>query len=97
MPLLPEDPKDRKYMLMGLRIAGDFGASIAVPVILFVIIGQWLDGKYEKTPLFTVIAFLLAALVSGKMLYKKAKKYGKEYNALDEKEPKKDTLKSIIE
>ncbi|MFH1947553.1 MAG: AtpZ/AtpI family protein [Candidatus Magasanikbacteria bacterium] len=83
MSLLPTDPKDRKYMLMGLRIAGDFGASIAVPVILFVLIGQWLDGKYEKTPLFTVIAFILAALVSGKMLYKKAKKYGKEYNDLD--------------
>ena len=84
-------------MLMGLRIAGDFGASIAVPVILFVLIGQWLDGKYEKTPLFTVTAFILAALVSGKMLYKKAKKYGKEYNALDEKEPEKDIDKPIIE
>ncbi|MBU2542544.1 AtpZ/AtpI family protein [Patescibacteria group bacterium] len=85
MSLLPTDPKDRKYMLMGLRIAGDFGASIAVPVILFVLMGQWLDGKYEKTPLFTVIAFILAAVVSGKMIYKKAKQYGKEYSALDEK------------
>ena len=70
---------------MGLRIVGDFGASIAVPVITFVLIGQWLDGKYEKTPLFTVIAFVLAAFVSGKMIYKKSKRYGKEYNDLDKK------------
>ncbi len=72
-------------MLMGLRIISDFGASIAVPVVLFVIIGQWLDNKYEKGPLFTVIAFLLAALVSGKIIYKKSKQYGKEYNDLDKK------------
>ena len=82
---------------MGLRIVGDFGASIAVPVILFVLVGQWLDGKYEKTPLFTVIAFILAALVSAKMIYMKSKQYGKEYNALDQKESKKDTNKPIIE
>ena len=72
-------------MMMGLRIVSDFGASIAVPVILFVLIGQWLDNKYDKSPLFTVIAFVLAALVSGRIIYKKSKQYGKEYNDLDKK------------
>ena len=70
-------------MLMGLRIAGDFGATIAVPIIVFVIIGQWLDGKYEKSPLFTVLGFILAAVLSGKMIYKKAKAYGKEYQNIE--------------
>ena len=84
MSLLPQDPKDRKYMLMGIRIAGDFGASIAVPIILFVIAGQWLDGKYDKSPWFTVIGFILAAVLSGRMIYKKAKQYGEEYRKLDE-------------
>lgn len=88
MSLLPENPKDRKYMLMGLRIAGDFGATIAVPVILFVIAGQWLDGRYDKSPWFTVSAFLLAALLSGKMLYKKAKAYSKEYESIDQENKK---------
>ena len=85
MSLLPSDPKDRKYMLMGLRIAGDFGATIAVPIIIFVLIGQWLDEKYAKSPWFTVIGFVLAALVSGRIIYKKAKRYGKEYQDLDKK------------
>jgi len=85
MPLLPTDPKDRKYILLGLRITGDFGATIAVPIIIFVLIGQWLDGKYEKSPWFTVLAFILAAILSGKMIYKKAKAYGKEYQDLDKK------------
>lgn len=83
MSLLPTDPKDRKYMLLGLKIAGDFGATIAVPVIIFVLIGQWLDEKYLKSPWFTVGGFVLAVLVSGKIIYRKAKAYGKEYQALD--------------
>ncbi|HBU06517.1 MAG TPA: hypothetical protein DEB09_00360 [Candidatus Magasanikbacteria bacterium] len=84
MALLPENPKDRKYMLMGLRIIGDFGATIAVPVVVFVLIGQWLEGKYGYAPWFTVIAFIIAAVLSGKMIYKKAKQYGDEYKKIDE-------------
>ncbi len=77
------DAKDRKYYLFALRIIGDFGASIAVPVVIFVLIGQWLDDKYDKSPWFTVLAFVLAAVLSGRMIYKKAKRYGKEYQDLD--------------
>lgn len=72
-------------MLLGLRIVGDFGATIAVPVVVFVLIGQWLDEKYSKSPWFTIIAFALAALVSGKIIYKKAKEYGKEYQDIGKK------------
>jgi F0F1-type ATP synthase assembly protein I len=77
------DTKQRKYYLFALRIVGDFGASIALPVVLFVLIGQWLDSKYQRTPLFTIIAFVLAAIVSGRIIYRKAKTYGKEFNDLD--------------
>ena len=71
-------------MMMGLRIAGDFGIAIAVPIIIFVIIGQWLDEKYAKSPLFTVLAFILAIVLSGISIYKKAKRYGEEFKRLDE-------------
>ena len=84
MGLLPSDSKDRKYMLMGLRITGDFGATIAVPIIVFVIIGQWLDGKYDKSPWFTVLGFILATILSGRLIYKKAKAYGKEYQNIED-------------
>jgi len=95
MPLLPQDPKERKYTLMGLRLVGDFGATIAVPVILFVLIGQWLEGRFGHAPWFTVGAFVIAAILSGKMIYKKAKAYGREYEALDKnKTIKKDNLES---
>lgn len=74
---------DRKNAILGLRIVGDFGMTIAIPVVVFVIIGQWMDGKYNTGPWFTIGSFILAALVSGRSIYKKAKEYGKEYQALN--------------
>lgn len=82
--------EDRKYMLLGLRIAADFGATIAVPVVLFVLIGRWLDARYGFAYTFTALAFVLAALVSAKMIFKKARSYGKEYQSLDTTQKKKD-------
>jgi predicted permease len=85
MAILPTDPRDRKAMLMGLRIAGDFGVAIAVPIVIFVIIGQWLEGEYGHAPWFTVLAFIISAVLSGISIYKKAKRYGKEFRDLDKK------------
>jgi F0F1-type ATP synthase assembly protein I len=89
MSNIPQNNNDRRYAMLAFRILADFGATIAVPVVVFVLVGQWLDGKYDKSPWFTVIAFLLAALVSGKMIYDKAKRYGKEYEGLNNKDEKK--------
>ena len=73
---------DRQYYLFGLKIAGDFGVVIAMPVVLFVLGGRWLDERYNHSWLFTVLAFILAALVSGVIVYRKAKRYGEEYQKL---------------
>mgnify|MGYP001563999127 CR=1 FL=1 len=75
----------REYYLFAFKIIGDFGASLAVPVVILVLIGQYLDGKYQKSPLFTILGFVLAALVSGKIIYRKAKQYGEQYKQLDKK------------
>jgi len=76
---------DKEYLRLGLKIISDFGATLALPVVIFVLIGQWLDEKYNHTYLFTVIAFVLAALVSGKMIYQKAKYYDKAYHDIEKK------------
>jgi hypothetical protein len=86
---------DRKYYLLGLRIAGDFGATIAVPVILFVLIGQWLDERYASGSKFMILGLVLSALLSAKMIHKKAKHYGEEYETIDitnKEDTKKETL-----
>ncbi len=82
MPEKSAKSSDRQYYLFAIKIAGDFGATIAIPVVTFVFIGRWLDQIYDKWLLFTVISFILAALVSARIIYKKAKRYGSQYQAL---------------
>ncbi len=73
---------DWSYHLFAFRIIGDFGATIAAPVVLFVLVGRSLDERYQGGWLFTVLAFVLAALLSGIVIYRKAKRYGQEYQKL---------------
>lgn len=72
--------------MLGIQIIGDFGAIIAIPVVGLVLLGQWLEGKYGYAPWFTIGAFILAALISGRMIYKKAKEYSVKYQAIDKKD-----------
>ncbi len=79
------DPTQRAYLSLGVRIMSDFGATSAVPVIVFVLIGQWLDHRYAAGSMYTIGAFVLSAGISGWIVYKKALGYAKEYEELNEK------------
>jgi len=81
----PKKTTDREYMLFAIRIMGDFGVSIAAPVVVFVLIGQYLDGRYGHAPFFTVLGFLLAAALTVRIIQRKAKRYGEEYQKMDKK------------
>lgn len=81
----PKKTNSRQYQLFAFKMLGDFGVSIAAPVVLLVLVGQYLDGKYDKLPLFTVLGFVLAALLTAKIIYKKVKFYGEEYKRMNEK------------
>ncbi|MEK7532534.1 MAG: AtpZ/AtpI family protein [Patescibacteria group bacterium] len=73
---------DRRYWLLGLRIAGDFGATIAIPVVAFAYLGKRLDVRLGTAPWFLIVSFALAALISGVLIYRKAIRYGKDYQQL---------------
>ncbi len=78
----PKPTADREYYLFAFRIIGDFGATIAVPVIIFVLVGQYLDGKYGTSPWLTVLGIVFAGLITAKIIHRKAKRYGEEYEKL---------------
>ncbi len=80
----PSKSSSRDYYLFGFKIIGSFGASIAIPIIIFVLIGQHFDKKYNSAPFYTVGAFVLAAAISAKIIYKQAKGFGAEYKKLNE-------------
>lgn len=85
MAELPNKTSDRAYYLFALRIVGDFGATIAVPAILAAWIGSLLDEKYGHAPLFTAICLLTAFLATARIITKKAKRYGQQYDELNRK------------
>lgn len=80
--LKPTKKNDRDYYLFALKIVGDFGVSLAAPVVVFALIGQSLDEKYQTRPWFLILGFVVAAVSSGAIIYRKAKKYGEIYKKM---------------
>ncbi|MFA7653629.1 MAG: AtpZ/AtpI family protein [Candidatus Magasanikbacteria bacterium] len=74
---------DRAYYMFAMRIVGDFGIAIAVPAVLGVLLGNWLDNKFDKYPLFLIICLVLAFAATVRIIQKKAKRYGDQYNKLN--------------
>lgn len=79
---------DSKFMMFGIRIVGEFGGLIAIPVVAFVLLGRWLDVRWGTKPWMTIGAFVLAALVSGIMVWRRTKDVAKEYQTLINTEKK---------
>ena len=77
-----EKASDRDYYLLGLRVVADFGATIAVPAVVFSWLGKRLDDRWGTKPWLIISGFILAALISGISIYRKARTYGNEYQKL---------------
>ncbi|HLD34862.1 MAG TPA: AtpZ/AtpI family protein [Patescibacteria group bacterium] len=73
---------ERSYYLFALRIVGDFGATIAVPVVALSLLGKYLDQRWQTGPWLLIIGFVLSLLISVLIIYRKAKRYGQEYQKL---------------
>lgn len=76
---------ERKYYVFAMKIAGDFGATIAIPVVVSALVGQKIDSFYGTRPLFLIIGMVLSAILTGLLIYKKAKIYGQQFQDLDKK------------
>ena len=74
---------DRRSYMLGLKIMGDFGASIAVPVVAFVLAGKWLQNKFHFAPFGIIVGFVLAAALSTMLIRRKAAWYAAEYKTLE--------------
>ncbi len=76
---------ERKYYVFAMKIAGDFGATIAIPIVVSAWISQKIDSFYGTRPLFLIIGMALSAIFTGLLIYKKAKIYGQQFQDLDKK------------
>lgn len=65
-----------------LRIAGDFGVSLAVPAVVATLLGAFLDKKFGTTPWIMLILLVLAFVGSTRSLIQKAKQYAKDISSV---------------
>ncbi len=79
---------DREYQRLAFRIFADFGVSIAAPAVLAALLGKWLDEKFQTTPWILVSCFAAAFILTAVSVVKKAKRYQKEYVAIERSRPK---------
>lgn len=61
---------------------GEFGAAIAVPVVLLSWLGKRLDQAYGTGPWLLIAGFVAAFALSAAAIYRRSKTYGREYEAL---------------
>ena len=72
----------RAYYLFGLRIVGDFGATIALPAVAAAWFGTRLDAKWGSKPYALAACVFAALLVTAVIVRRKAVSYGKQYQQL---------------
>lgn len=62
------DGKNRLTTLKTLAIAAEFGFIIAIPLVIFSLIGNWLANKYQNR-LFLIFSLVAALIFSTVWLY----------------------------
>lgn len=81
---MPEEPKklmpDRYYYSLGLRIAGDFGATIAIPAVLAAFLGKYLDERWGTKPWMMLILLAIAFAITAVIIRRKAAHYAQLYD-----------------
>jgi len=79
----PPDSKkpDAYYVRLALRIAADFGVSIAVPALVATYVGQKLDTRFQSHPWLLIACLVVAFTLTAHWLVKKAKIYQNMYEA----------------
>ncbi len=68
-----------------LASAVNLGTSVAAAIGICLYAGWWLDGKFGKEPLFTMLGLLLGVLSAGKMMWEKLKPESRRPPSSDER------------
>ena len=74
-PQKPNIPTITKWSMAA--IAAEFGFIIAIPLVVFALIGKKLDAKFDTFPGFTLAAIVLAVTSTTIWMTKRLKQYMK--------------------
>ena len=68
---MKKDSKEEKSgLIYSLNLATHLGFMIAIPIVVFIALGNFLDGCFNTGPIFILLGLLLALAVSIYEIYK---------------------------
>jgi F0F1-type ATP synthase assembly protein I len=68
-----EEKKAEASTWAALQLAWELGYMISLPAVVFGFAGAFLDKRYGTSPLFLILGFALALLISGVSVVRKVK------------------------
>lgn len=69
-----EESRENKRLLNVWGLAGELGLLIAIPVVVLVLAGVWLDKKLGTLPLFIIVGIVVSMIVSTVAVARKVKR-----------------------
>ena len=70
---------DRYYYWLGIRAAGDFGVTIAIPALIAAYLGKLLDLHFGTSPWLLISCFTIAFVITIAICVRRARHYAKLY------------------
>lgn len=83
--------QNQKGFAVGLRLVGELTAWVAIPIVIAVFFGKWLDQKYNTSPTLFLVTVGVAFVISNVGIVMQAKKSMKRIE--DEAKEKQDFKK----
>lgn len=74
----PKQPKKDLTPWEALGVVWEIGTAIAIPTILFALLGRWVDRRYGTSPFFIIAGLFLALVVITVFTVKKGKKIARK-------------------
>lgn len=74
----PRPRSVRQDLMLAVRLAWNFGYIIAIPAVAFGFGGAYLDKQYGTSPVFILIGFVLALVLSGLGIWRAVKEIVRE-------------------
>jgi len=75
---MTKQPIFTKSDFSALKMAWELGYTIAIPLVVFALVGRLLDKKLGTSPLLLLIGIIISLIVTSIAVYRKATKILKE-------------------